>query len=86
MTVRSGLEVLRLLEAELTDDDTGAEIPVLEDDIDELSVVLLAGTVGVDVDGKRLSDTDGVGELDESTSSEASSDEGLGWKESAKLI
>ena len=59
-------------------DDTGAEIPVLEDDLDELVVVLLSGAVGVDVDGERLSDTNGVRELDEGAASEASLHEGLG--------
>lgn len=55
MTVRSGLEVLRLLEVEFLDDDTRAKVPVLLDDLDELFVGLLAGAVGIDVDGQRLS-------------------------------
>jgi len=78
VAVRGGLEVLGPLEVELTDDDTGAEIPVLEDDLDELGVVLLASAVGVDVDGEGLGNTDGVGKLDESAASEPSSNEGLG--------
>ena len=43
-------------------DDTGAEVKVVADDLDELLVGLLAGAVRVDVDGERLGDTDGVGE------------------------
>ena len=78
VAVRGGLEVLGPLEPELLDDDTGSEIPVLADDVDELGVGLLAGAVGVDVDGEGLSDTNGVRELNQDTASEASSDEGLG--------
>ena len=78
VAVRGGLEVLWLLEAEGLDDDTWAEVPVLTDDIDELEVGLLAGTVGVDVDGEGLSDTDGVRELDQGALGEAGSNERLG--------
>lgn len=80
VAVRGGLEVLGLLQAKLLDDDTGAEIPVVADDLDELSVSLLAGAVGVDVDGEGLGNTDGVRELDEDAAGEASSDERLGWR------
>lgn len=61
-------------------DDTGAEIPVLADDGNDLLIGLLSGAVGVDVDRERLSDTDGVGELDEGAASKASGNEGLGYK------
>lgn len=59
-------------------DDTGPEVPVLLDDGDELLVGLLAGTVGIDIDGQRLSNTDGVGELHKCAASKAGSDKGLG--------
>ena len=58
--------------------DTGAKIPVAADDLDELLVGLLAGAVGVDEDGQRLSDTDGVRELNEGTAGKAGRDERLG--------
>jgi len=61
-------------------DDTRTEIPVLVDDVDELLVALLSSAVGVHVDGEGLSNTDGVGELDEDTAGEASSDQGLGCR------
>ena len=61
-------------------DDTGAEIPVLADDGNDLLIGLLSSAVGVNVDRERLSDTDGVGELDEGTASEASGNKGLGYK------
>lgn len=78
MTVRSGLQVLRLLEIELLDDDTGPQVPVVSDDFNQIEVGhLLAGTVGVDVDGQGLGDSDSVRELDESSSSETGGDQGL---------
>lgn len=79
VTVRGGLQVLRLLEVELLDNDTGPQVPVVSDDLDEVEVGdLLAGTVGVDVDGKGLGDSDGVRELDEGSSGETGGDQGLG--------
>lgn len=62
---------------ELTN-DTRAEVEVLADDLDEILVRLLARAVGVDVDRQRLSDTDGVRELDKCPTSEAASDDRLG--------
>ena len=59
-------------------DDTRPEVPVVADDLDELSVGLLASAVGFDKDRQRLSDTDGVRELDKGTTSETSSYKGLG--------
>ena len=58
--------------------DTRTEIPVAADDLDELLVGLLASAVGVDEDGQRLSDTDGVRELNEGTAGKASRNERLG--------
>jgi hypothetical protein len=78
VTVRGGLEVLGLLEVELLNDESGAEVKVLADDLHELGVGLLAGAVGVDEDGEGLGDTDGVRELDEGTAGETGGDEGLG--------
>ena len=65
MTVRRGLEVLGLLEAERLDDDTGAEVEVLADDLHKLLVRLLARAVGVNVDRQGLGNTNSVRELDE---------------------
>lgn len=78
VAVSSGVTVDGLLEVELLDDDTGSEVPVVADDLNELLVSLLGGAVGVDVDGQWLSNTNGVRELDESTASELSVHEGLG--------
>ena len=59
-------------------DDTRAEIPVVADDLDELSVALLASAVCIDEDGQGLSNTNGVRELDKGTTGKASSDQRLG--------
>lgn len=78
MTVLGSLEVDGAVQAELTDNDTGAQIEVVADDLDKLIGVLLRGTVGVDVDGKGLSNTNGVGELDKGTAGKAGVDQRLG--------
>ena len=50
---------------------TGAEIPVVADDLNKVGIALalLCGAVRVDVDGEGLCDTDSVRELDEASSS-----------------
>lgn len=78
MAVLGGLEVDGLGKVELLDDDTGAEVEVVADDLDKLIRGLVGGAVGIDVDGEGLSDTDGVGELDEGTAGKTGGDEGLG--------
>lgn len=78
MAVLGGLEVDGLGKVELLDNDTGAQVEVGADDLDELLRVLLRRAVGVDVDRQGLGDTDGVRELDEGTASKAGGDEGLG--------
>ena len=62
-------------------DDTGAEIPVLADDSNNLLVGLLASAVSVDVDRQGLSNTDSVGKLNKGSAREASRDKRLGCKE-----
>ena len=78
VAVLGGLAVDGLREAELLDDDTRAEVEVVADDLDELVRGLGGGAVGLDEDGQRLSNTNGVRELDEGTAGEAGVDEGLG--------
>jgi len=78
VAVLGGLEVDGLGKVELLDNDTGAEVEVVADDLDELVRGLLRGAVGVDVDREGLGDTDGVRELDEGTAGEAGGDERLG--------
>lgn len=78
MAVLGGLEVLGLGEVQLLYDDTGAEVEVLVDDLDELVGATGGGAVAVNEDGKGLGDTNGVGELHERAASELGVDEGLG--------
>lgn len=59
-------------------DDTRTKVPVLADDLNKLLVGLLAGTIGVNENRQRLSNADGVRELDEGTASKTASDERLG--------
>lgn len=75
VAVLGRLEVDGLGKVELLDNDTGAEVEVGADDLDELIRVLLRGAVGVDVDRQGLRNTDGVRELDEATAGEAGGDE-----------
>lgn len=65
VAVLGGLAVDGVDKVELLDNDTGAHVEVGLDDLDELCGALVGGTVGLDEDGERLSDTNGVGELDE---------------------
>jgi hypothetical protein len=78
VTVLGSLEVDGAIQVELADNDTGAQVKVLVNDLDKFVGALLRGAVGVDVDGERLSNTNGVGELDQGTAGKASSDQGLG--------
>lgn len=65
-------------EVELLDDGAGREVEVGVDDLHELSVGLLSGAEGVDVDGHGLLDADGVGDLYDDAASESGGDERLG--------
>ena len=78
MAVLGSLAVDGLVQLEFSDNDTRSEVKVVEDDLDKLLRGLLRGAIRVNVDGEGLGDTNGVGELDKSTSAETSSDERLG--------
>ena len=78
MAVLRRLEVDRLSQIQLLDNDTGTQVEVVTDDLDQLSRSLLRSAVMVDVDGEGLGNTDGVRQLDEDTTAEASSHQRLG--------
>lgn len=78
VAVLGGLAVDGVDEVELLDNDTGAHVEVGLDDLDELGGALVGGAVGLDEDGERLGDTDGVGELDKGTTGKLGVDERLG--------
>lgn len=73
-TVRNGSSGSSLLRT----DDTGPQIPVVLDDLDELLVRLLTSSVGVNVDGEWFGNTNGVGQLNKNTASETGCNERLG--------
>ena len=77
MTVLGSLEIDGLRKIELLDDDTRAKIKVVKNDLNELVGVALRCAIRVNVDRQRLSDTNGVRELDKGTAGQASSDERL---------
>lgn len=78
VAVLGRLQVDGPCQVELLDDDTGAHVEVLADNLDELVRGLGGGAVGVDKDGQGLSDTNGVGQLDQGTAGKAGGDQGLG--------
>jgi hypothetical protein len=78
VAVLSGLEVDGVDEVEFLDDDTGAEVEVLIDDVYELIRRLVRGAVGLNKEGEGLCDTDGVGKLDKCAAGQLGVDERLG--------
>ena len=80
MAVLGRLEVDWVGKVELLDDDTRSQVKVVLDYLNELVGRFVGCAVCLNEDGKGLGDTDGVGELDERTASEASGNEGLGWR------
>ena len=80
VAVLGRLLVDRSEEVEFLNDVARAEVEVLANDADEvlISKAILHCAVGLDVNGERVGETDGVGDLDKDSVSEASSDQGLG--------
>ena len=52
-------------EVKVLGNNTGPEVKVLLDNGKDLSIVLGASSVGINIDGKGLRHTDGVGDLEE---------------------
>jgi hypothetical protein len=78
VTVLGRLEVDGVGQVELLNNDTGAEVEVVEDDLDKLFRGLVRGAVGLDEQGEGLGDTDGVRQLDECAAGELGVHERLG--------
>ena len=74
---RGSLLVEGSAELEVAGEHAGAEVKVLQDDVAELSVVLNASAVSVDVNREGLSNADRVRELDEAAVAELSSNKRL---------
>ena len=69
VAVLGRLEVDRISKVELLDDDTRPQVKVVLDYLDELVGRFVGCAVRLNEDGKRLRNTDGVGELDECATS-----------------
>jgi hypothetical protein len=78
VAVLGSLAVDGVDEVELLDNDTRTHVEVGVDDLNKLLGALVGGAVGLNEDGERLSNTNGVGELDESTAGELGVNERLG--------
>jgi len=76
----TGLPVNGLLELQLLDEHTGSQIEVSDDDISQviISESLNDGAVRVDVDGQGLGNSDGVGNVDQTSLAEAVGNQRLG--------
>jgi len=78
VAVLGRLEVDGAVKVELAHNDTGPQVEVVADNLDELLRRLVGGAVGLNVDGQGLGDANGVRELHERSPGEAGSDERLG--------
>jgi len=86
VAVAGGPAVNGFLEVEVTDHNTRAEVPVLADDLDELSIRFLSGAVTVHIDGKSLGDTNSIRNLHENATCETSGNKRLGYKTEIKTL
>jgi hypothetical protein len=71
------LEVDWLVQVKLANDDTWSQVEVGPDDLNQFVGSLVRGTIRVDVDRERLSNTNRVRELDKGASSKSGSDQRL---------
>lgn len=78
MTTCSRLAVDGAGEVEVLDHDTRSQVEVVLDELDEVGVAVLGGSVSLDKETDGTSDTDGVSRLDEDTACEARGNDGLG--------
>jgi hypothetical protein len=78
VAVLGGLNVDGAGQVKVLHDDTGTQIEVVANDLDQLVGGLVGGTVGLNEDGEGLSDTNGVRELDKGTTGQAGVDQRLG--------
>lgn len=78
VAVRGSLEVDGSSKVEILHKHTGSEVKVLLDDLNELGRRVLGGSVGVNEDGQRLGNTNGVGELNQGSSGKSGLDQRLG--------
>jgi hypothetical protein len=75
VTVSSGLLVDGLEQVKFLDDDTRTQVPVVSNDLNELSLVLVRGTVGLNEDGQWGGNTNSIGQLDSASTGNLGGDE-----------
>lgn len=78
VTVLGGRLVDRSLQLEFLDDHAGSEVEVVVDDLQQLAFVQRRRAEREHHDGQRLSDSYGVGDLDEATAAHARLHQRLG--------
>ena len=78
VAVLSGFLVDRLGKVERLDNDTGAEVEVISDNLNQLFRALGRGAIGLYEEGQGFSNTDGVRQLDEASASELGVNQRLG--------
>ena len=78
MSIGGSLEVAWLLELEVADEAARAQVKVVLDNLNELLLGLaLGGVVRLNVDRKRLGNSNGIRNLDEAAVAESGLDKGL---------
>jgi hypothetical protein len=78
VTISSSLLIDGLEKIKFLYNDTRTEVKVVSDDLDKFGLSLVGGAISINKDGKRLSNTNGIRELDKSTTSELGFDQRLG--------
>ncbi len=75
MTIGSGFLVNGFPQIEFLDNATWTQIKVVLDNCNQFLVSVLGSSVGIDVDGDGLSDTNGVRELNQDAAAEFGSNQ-----------
>jgi hypothetical protein len=76
VTISGSLLVNGLEQVKFLDNGTRAQVPVVADDLNKLSLGLVGCTVGLDEDGQGGSNTNSVRQLDSATTSKLGSNKG----------
>jgi hypothetical protein len=76
VTVGSSLLVDGSEQIEFLNDNTRTQVPVVSNDLNELSLGLVRGTVGLNEDGQWGSNTNSIGQLDSASTGNLGSNKG----------
>lgn len=75
VTVGSGLLVDGSEQVKFLDNDTRTQVPVVSNDLNELGLGLVRGTIGLNEDGQWGGNTNSIGQLDSASTGNLGSDE-----------